>query len=107
MSRWIARSHGRQRIFFFFFWIDGAGEPSAITLFLPRISVVVIAARLPEAGAIGRDEANAREPLRALPEVEVGDDHANGRAVRARERLSFVFVRDEDVRRERFLDRDI
>src|SRR5688572_8117055 len=102
MSRWIARSQGRHASFFFFTagcgLAAGAGgggwsglvvatSPSAIALFLPRVGVVVIAARLPEARLVDRDEANAGEPLRALPEVEVGHERADRRAVRTRERL--------------------
>src|SRR5690606_16324945 len=77
---------------------------SAMTLFLPGVGVVVVAAHLPVARLVDRDEADAGEPRGALPEVEVGDERADGGAVRARERRALVLVRDEHVRRERLGD---
>src|SRR5690349_24682401 len=108
----MARSQARQANFFFLAIVLGRGvatcmSPSAIALFLPRIGVVVIAARLPEARTIERDEANARQPLRALPEIKIGDERTYRRAVRSSERLPFVLVRDEHVRRERLFDRHV
>src|SRR5687767_11642624 len=108
MSRWIARSHARQRFlippsaFFFAFFsfaagfaglafaagaefsselISSATPSSAIALFLPRIGVVVIAAHRPEAGLVLLRELHAGDPLRARPEVEAGGQAAHPRGV--------------------------
>src|SRR5512140_1328317 len=98
MSRWIARSQARQRFLMVAPALapegraggcaGGAGSTTAsatsgITLFLPRIGVVAVAAGLPEAGLVGLDEPHAGDPLRALPEVEVGHEAAHRRAVLA------------------------
>src|ERR1041384_6749063 len=96
MSRWIARSQARQRL-----RIAGATPPrrarlgataasatSGISLFFPRIGVVVVAADLPVARLVVLDEAHAGDPLGALPEVEIGDQTADRRAVLERERLA-------------------
>src|SRR5689334_6658181 len=99
MSRWIARSHARQR-----FLIVGHMLPSrapaatsGIALFLPRVGVVVIAANFPVAGRVVLDELDAGVPLRALPEVEIGNEPTHGRAVVERERLAVEAIRDERV----------
>src|SRR5688572_9913094 len=90
-SRWIARSQPRQR-FLIVCPRDAvavafavAGSASAIPLLFPRVRVIVVAAGLPVAGRVVLHEAHAGEPLRALPEVEVGDQAADGRAVLQRE----------------------
>src|SRR5678815_5970804 len=101
MSRWIARSHARQRFRiiavtpWFVVGFVGlverctvASATSGIALFLPRIGVVVVPADLPVAGLVDLDELDAGDPLRALPEVEIGDQAAHRRAVLQRERLA-------------------
>src|SRR3989441_10548391 len=67
-----------------------ARSVSRVALFLPWVSVVVVAVCLPEAGLVGRLEPEAAYPLGALPEVEVRDEHARGATVLGRERLTSV-----------------
>src|SRR5262249_9152792 len=92
----MARRRARTKIFF-----------SAIPLLEPRIGVVVVTAPLPVARVVVGREANAGQPLRALPEIAVGHDGAHRGAVPARERLALLLVRDEDVGLERLLDVDV
>src|SRR5262245_58208057 len=93
-SRWRLRSHRRQgKRFGGGRSRSGFATTSGIALLLPRVAVVVISARLPIAGLVPRGEPDARQPLRALPEVEVGHDRAHGRSVRARERPVVETVR--------------
>src|SRR4051794_16677603 len=93
MSRWNARNQGRTFTFFRLRRcalnvapLTGAGVmggsvsdmlPSGITLFPPRISVIVVAPCLPVTGFIMLREADAREPLGALPEIEIRRDGTN------------------------------
>src|SRR5256885_1244154 len=96
MSRWIARSHARQRL-----RISPTRPPrrarpgataasaiSGIPLLFPGVRVVVVAAGLPVAGFVVLHEPDAGDPLGALPEVEVGDEASDRRAVLDRERLA-------------------
>src|SRR5262245_3506341 len=121
MSRCTARSQARQRfltscprLLFWFFWVGGVGlrfsgtvssARSAIPLFLPGVGVVVISADLPEARLVVLDELDAGDPLRALPEVQIGNEAAHRRAVLELERLAVEPVRDERVVGERLLER--
>src|SRR3954451_5966611 len=61
--------------------VNRSHSVSRVALFEPRVAAVVIAKRLPEPGLILVDEAQATDPLRALPEVEVGHDEARRTAV--------------------------
>src|SRR5262245_20121560 len=93
-SRWIARSQGRHEGFFLALGrpsaviddVTKAPPPSAIPLFLPRVGVVVVAACLPIARHVGFSEANPSKPLGALPKVEIRNEGADWRPMRARER---------------------
>src|SRR5689334_16444163 len=126
MSRWMARSQARQRFFtsapgervglpgapplaLRFSGTSGTASSarSAIPLLLPGVGVVVIPAGLPEAGLVVLHEPEAGDPLRALPEVEIGDEAAHGRAVLELERLAVEPVRDERVVGERLLEGDV
>src|ERR1043165_980037 len=100
MSRWTARSQARQRFF-------TTAATSAIALLFPRVGVVVVAARLPEAGLVVAHELEAGDPLRALPEVEVGHEAAHRRAVLERERLLVQAVRHERVLARRLGERHV
>src|SRR5262249_13431640 len=96
-SRWSARTNARpdsERLL----GARASRGRSAIALLLPRIGMVVIAARFPIAGLIGRTESNAIEPLRALPKIEIRHERAHRRTMRARERGAVELVRDEHVR---------
>src|SRR5215467_12360670 len=99
-SRWIARSQGRMKR-----WKNAARARSAIPLLAPGIAAVVVAARLPIPRLVLRDEADAGEPLGALPEVEIGEERAHRRPVRTRDRVAVEAVRDERVRLERLAQR--
>src|SRR5215470_5373560 len=65
-----------------------ARSVSLVALFLPWVSVIVVAVCLPEAGLVGRLEPEAPYPLGALPEVVVRDEHARGTTVLGFERLT-------------------
>src|SRR5687768_15310589 len=73
---------------------DGApGTPprSSVTLvplLAPRIAAVVVAVLLPEAGLVAGQEGELRDPLGALPEVEVRDEQPDGTAVLDGQRLA-------------------
>src|SRR4051812_9552913 len=72
------------------------GVPSVapVALLAPRVAVVVVAERLPEAGLVLRHEDEAAHPLGALPEVQMRDEQARGAAVLRLERLAVVLVDD-------------
>src|SRR5215470_12354143 len=67
-----------------------ARSVSRVALFLPWVSVVVVAVCLPEAGLVGRPEPQAPYPLGALPEVVLRDEHPRGAAVLGRQRPAVV-----------------
>src|SRR6266436_2010226 len=67
-----------------------ARSVARVALFLPWVSVDVVAVCLPEAGLVGRLEPEAPYPLGALPEVVLRDEHARGAAVLGGERLTCV-----------------
>ena len=52
-----------------------------IALFLPRVTVVVVATGFPEAGDVAVGEFDFFEPLGGFPEVEMGDKEARWSAV--------------------------
>src|SRR5919202_2080214 len=68
---------------------------AAVALLFPWITVIVIAERFPEARRVPVRQAQAADPLGALPEVEVWHDQPRWAAVLRRQRLILVPVRDE------------
>src|SRR5206468_11370501 len=68
---------------------------AAVALFEPLVAAVVVAQRLPEAGHVAVDQAEAADPLRALPEVAPRDDEPGRAAVLWRERPAVVLPGDE------------
>ena len=52
-----------------------------VALLAPGVAVHVVAVGFPEAGGVGVHEADSADPFGGFPEVEVGDDHADGAAV--------------------------
>src|ERR671916_1131719 len=74
----------------------GPGAPNRlvppVALFAPGVGVVVVAQRFQEAGLVLVHEPEAAHPLRAVPEVEVGDEQAGRAAVLGGERLVLVLV---------------
>jgi hypothetical protein len=67
---------------------DEERSVTVIPLFEPGIAVVVIPANLPKAGLVVIQQPQPANPLGALPEVQVGNDHAGPPPVLARQRLS-------------------
>src|SRR5207244_1027655 len=65
-----------------------------IPLFLPGVSVVVVAVGLPEPRLVAVEELEPSNPLRTLPEVEVRDEHPGRAAVDRLEGLAVVLVRN-------------
>src|SRR5262245_1972656 len=59
---------------------------STIALLCPRIAVVVITAHFPEAGLVLGGELQLAEPLRTLPEIELGQHKADRPTVLAADR---------------------
>src|SRR5690554_6129627 len=100
MSRWIALIHGRQRTRL-------VRRSLAITLFAPWIAVIVVAPALPVARRVARDEADPRQVLGALPEVEIRDERPHGGAVRKAQWLPLELERDEDTRGESLRHRHV
>src|ERR1051326_9171673 len=101
----MARNHARHRFLMSNFTARALG--SAVALLFPRVRVIVIAARLPEPGYVVLDELHAGDPLRALPEVEVGHEPTYRRAVIERERLAVDAVGDQRVLGGRFAQRHV
>src|SRR5436309_7240410 len=63
----------------------------------PRVAAHVVAALLPEARLVFREEAHALHPLRRLPCVEAWDDEAHGAAVFGWDGLAVVRPGEERV----------
>src|SRR6266508_6703625 len=68
-----------------------------ISLFFPRIAVVVISSGFQEAGFVFFHQANATYPFGALPEIQMGNHHARRTAMRWRKRLIVIFECDEGL----------
>ena len=66
-------------------------------LFLPRVGVVVVAVALPEPEDVVVEELEAADPLRALPEIALGDEQPERPAVLGLERLAVERVGQQDV----------
>src|SRR5271170_2467187 len=86
---------------------EKAWAPSAIALLLPGITLVVIAALLPESGLVARHELDAPDPFGALPEVEFRHDRAHRAAMLARDRLALPFVGKQHVVIVEMLERKV
>src|SRR5262245_44907259 len=70
----------------------GTSSPvTVVSLLTPWVAVVVVAERLPESALIPVHEAELAHPLRALPEVQMGDKEPRRAAVLGRERCAVVF----------------
>src|SRR5450756_392499 len=80
---------------------------AAEALFLPRVSVVVVAVALPEAADVVVQEFQPADPLRALPEVPLRHHEAERVAVVWLQRLALVAVRQQDVRVVEDLERHV
>src|SRR5262245_54216643 len=78
-----------------------------IPFFLPRVSVVVVASRFPEARLIFFHEANAAHPLGAFPKIEMRNHHARRSTVFWRERLIVIFQGDEGLSVDDFVEGNV
>src|SRR6185312_12761637 len=70
---------------------------SAIALLRPRVAVVVVTARFPEAGTVGGDELDAADPFGAFPEIEPRHDRAHRTAMLARQRTTLPGMGEQHV----------
>src|SRR5262245_21039546 len=71
-----------------------ARSVARVPLFLPRLTVYVIAVGLPEPRLVLIEQAEPAHPFGALPEVEVGDEQPRRAAVLGVEGLALVGVGD-------------
>src|SRR5690242_10631567 len=70
------------------------GSVTLVALFEPRVAAVVVAVLLPEPRLVVVENAQAGDPLRALPEVEVRHEEARRAAVLGRQWLPVELPRD-------------
>src|SRR3954465_8196756 len=86
-----------------------ASDPNseAVPLFLPVVRVVVVAVALPEPRLVAREELQAAQPLRALPEVTRRDDEPERPPVVGLERFAVGFPRDQRLVVLERLERDV
>src|SRR4029079_3925088 len=75
----------------------GGSSVAAVTLLTPGIAVIVVAQRLPEAGLVSGQQAEATHPLGALPEIQVRHDQARRSTVCRLQRLAVVGVGHEGL----------
>src|SRR5919204_1795206 len=68
---------------------------AAVALLFPRITVIVIAERFPEARRVPVRQVQAADPFGTLPEVEVWHDQPRRTAMLRRQRLILIPVCDE------------
>jgi 2-haloacid dehalogenase len=82
-------------------------ETPAEALLAPRVPPHVVAGALPESGAVLIHQLEPRDPLRAFPEVEAGDDEAHRAAVLGRQGAAVVVRGEHDVVVEERLERQV
>src|SRR3954454_11153143 len=68
-----------------------------VALLLPGVGVVVVAVELPEALAVLAHHLELAQELRGLPEVALGNEEPQRRAMVVLQGSAVVGVRDEDV----------
>src|SRR4051812_38377986 len=73
--------------------VRAATSVARVPLLLPWVAVVVVPVGLPEPGLVVQAQLDPSQPLRALPEVEMGDEQPGRPAVLGLERLAVVLVR--------------
>src|SRR3954468_22872308 len=71
-----------------------AQSVALVALLPPRVTAVVVAVGLPEAGLVVVEDLQSPHPLGALPEVEMRNQEARGAAVLGSQRLALVFIDD-------------
>src|SRR4030042_1644475 len=72
-----------------------ASTSAGIALLFPGVAPHVIPRRLPEARLVVLSERQTPYPLRALPEVQVGDHKTERPSMLRRQRLAVVLVGEE------------
>src|SRR5690348_12844308 len=78
-----------------------------VPLLAPRITVDVVAVRLPEARLLLLVEPDLLDPLGALPEIEMRHQHARRTAVLGRQGLAVVLVDDPRLAVHQVLERQV
>src|SRR2546430_17476079 len=84
---WYVRSPARHRP-----RVRTARSVAGVPLLFPWVAVVVVAVGLPEPGLVVQAKFDPAHPLRALPEVEMGDEQPCRSAVLRLQRLVVVLV---------------
>src|SRR5262245_26411483 len=84
----MARCHSRRRT------CDLSASITVISLLSPRVAVIVIAQRLPEAALVLFHEAQASHPLGALPKIEMRHEQPGRTAMRRQNRQALISGRD-------------
>src|SRR5438105_10413679 len=79
----------------------------AVTLFLPRIAVIVVPVAFPESGPITTQELEPGHPLGALPEVQVGKEQPQRPAVLWTDQLTVAPVDQHVFGTQEILQREI
>jgi hypothetical protein len=69
-----------------------ANSVAGVTLFFPRVSVVVVAVPFPEARLVVLAQLYTAYPLGAFPEIQMGHEQSRWAAVLRLERLALVLV---------------
>src|SRR4051794_22438611 len=64
------------------------GSVTLVPLLTPGVAQVVVPVLLPEPGLVARHQCQPADPLRALPEVEVGHQQPDGATVLYRQRFA-------------------
>src|ERR1700736_4034814 len=80
---------------------------SPVPLLAPWIAIVVVAVRLPEARLVLLHQSDAPDPLGALPEVEVRDEHPCGATVLGVQRLAVELEHDPSFPAGQVLERKV
>src|SRR5947209_2668076 len=78
-----------------------------IPLFFPWVTMIVVAAHLPEARLVAGHQANSAHPFGALPEVEVGNQQTRRSAVLGLQRLSAKIKSDPRLSTRYILQRQV
>src|SRR5690242_13884486 len=85
----------------------GCASVAVIPLLLPGIAIVVISARLPEAGLILGHEAKPPQPLGALPKVEMRDQEAGWASMSRSDWQALVTSRNHSFSSDQIGNRDV
>src|SRR5262245_53656180 len=97
----MARCHSRRRA------CDLSASITVISLLSPRVAVIVIAQRLPEAALILFHEAQASHPLGAFPKIEMRDEQPGRTTMRRQDRQALISGRDHASTANEIRDRKV